>query len=460
MDPPETTRKHSAELHSGPKRAFEDPEVEAVKRARTAGGTTAAAAERVEIHNEESLCVIEYMSPAPSSKIAAFSLDGTLITTKSGAAKPTADDDWELLYPDVVLDRLKELHASGFKIVVFANHRIWYYGRPEMLPGLQSKAIDIARTLGVPVQIFLSLEQDIYFKPRPGMWKKLALDFNADVITSSVVPIDVGASFFVGDVAGRPGDAWDTDRKFAINLGLPFHTPEEFFLGHPVERFHLRGRFDPSLIRELVAHEREDSKEDEEEGEDEDSDDEGRAELRYFDWIEDLIDPAVPQFGQQEVLVFTGSPASGKSTVAEWLRNSFGYRVVNQDTLGSLDACVEYCREYSHLEQDGKESGDVEGVDGQDDAAPASKRSRTSDSSSRRLSDSEFLMGIKEVFQSVATADSKPVLTAALEWVQDAYNDNEEYQIDVATRLTEDQALRVMAVSESKRKRILEIFIQ
>ncbi|KAI9184580.1 hypothetical protein H9P43_003635 [Blastocladiella emersonii ATCC 22665] len=116
--------------------------------------------------------------------------------------------------------------------------------------------------------------------------------------------------------------------------------------------------------------------------------------------------------------------------------------------------------EYSHLEQDGKESGDVEGVDGQDDAAPASKRSRTSDSSSRRLSDSEFLMGIKEVFQSVATADSKPVLTAALEWVQDAYNDNEEYQIDVATRLTEDQALRVMAVSESKRKRVLEFFIQ
>ncbi|KAI9175472.1 hypothetical protein H9P43_006833 [Blastocladiella emersonii ATCC 22665] len=115
---------------------------------------------------------------------------------------------------------------------------------------------------------------------------------------------------------------------------------------------------------------------------------------------------------------------------------------------------------YSHLEQDGKESGDVEGVDGQDDAAPASKRSRTSDSSSRRLSDSEFLLGIKEVFQSVATADPKPVLTAALEWVQDAYNDNEEYQIDVATRLTEDQALRVMAVSESKRKRVLEFFIQ
>ncbi|KAI9175524.1 hypothetical protein H9P43_006885 [Blastocladiella emersonii ATCC 22665] len=116
--------------------------------------------------------------------------------------------------------------------------------------------------------------------------------------------------------------------------------------------------------------------------------------------------------------------------------------------------------EYSHLKQDGKESGDVEGVDGQDDAAPASKRSRTSDSSSRRLSDSEFLMGIKEVFQNVSTADSKPVLTAALEWVQDAYNDNEEYQIDVATRLTEDQALRVMAVSESKRKRVLEFFIQ
>ncbi|KAI9179825.1 hypothetical protein H9P43_005156 [Blastocladiella emersonii ATCC 22665] len=117
--------------------------------------------------------------------------------------------------------------------------------------------------------------------------------------------------------------------------------------------------------------------------------------------------------------------------------------------------------EYSRLQQDGKESGDMEGVDDQNDAAPASKRSRTSDSSSRRLSDSEFLLGMKEVIQSVSTADSKPVLTAALEWVQDAYNnDNEEDQIDVATRLAEDQALRVMAVSGPKRKRVLEFFIQ
>ncbi|KAI9159444.1 hypothetical protein H9P43_008784 [Blastocladiella emersonii ATCC 22665] len=175
-----------------------------------------------------------------------------------------------------------------------------------------------------------------------------------------------------------------------------------------------------------------------------------------------------PQFEQElyedmcnilkRVLIISAYPAAGSSPNFRFDPDYRGEHL--RDAIEGIECDSTTTGEYSHLEQDGKESGDVEGVDGQDDAAPASKRSRTSDSSSRRLSDSEFLMGIKEVFQRVATADSKPVLTAALEWVQDAYNDNEEYQIDVATRLTEDQALRVMAVSESKRKRILEIFIQ
>lgn len=37
---------------------------------------------------------------------------------------------------------------------------------------------------------------------------------------------DKATSFYVGDAAGRPNDFASTDRKFALNVELPFHTPE------------------------------------------------------------------------------------------------------------------------------------------------------------------------------------------------------------------------------------------
>ena len=37
---------------------------------------------------------------------------------------------------------------------------------------------------------------------------------------------DMTEAYFVGDAAGRPDDHSGTDRKWAVNAGLKFYTPE------------------------------------------------------------------------------------------------------------------------------------------------------------------------------------------------------------------------------------------
>ncbi len=37
--------------------------------------------------------------------------------------------------------------------------------------------------------------------------------------------IDKDNSFFVGDALGREGDWADSDKQFAINIGIPYYSP-------------------------------------------------------------------------------------------------------------------------------------------------------------------------------------------------------------------------------------------
>ena len=55
-----------------------------------------------------------------SLQIAAFDLDGTIITTSSGRTFAKDRNDWQILYPEVP-GKLKELSRKGFKIVFLTN---------------------------------------------------------------------------------------------------------------------------------------------------------------------------------------------------------------------------------------------------------------------------------------------------------------------------------------------------
>src|SRR5258706_5377930 len=105
-----------------------------------------------------------------------------------------------------------------------------------------------------PFRIFAATQRDWYRKPMPGMWyeiesmfKSSSVDIGSSALSSCrparisptlhpaatlhgplATPTDKLASFYVGDSAGRKGDfsASASDRKFALNVGVDFHTPE------------------------------------------------------------------------------------------------------------------------------------------------------------------------------------------------------------------------------------------
>lgn len=101
-------------------------------------------------------------------QISAFDLDGTIITTHSGNVYPKDTNDWKIAYPNVI-EKLKELHSDGYKIVFFTNQGGIASGKLK-LSDFKKKVEAIVRKINVPVQVFVSGRDDICRKPRSGMW--------------------------------------------------------------------------------------------------------------------------------------------------------------------------------------------------------------------------------------------------------------------------------------------------
>jgi len=159
--------------------------------------------------------------------------------------------------------------------------------------------------------------KNILRKPCPGMWWGLEKHFEG-----LGVKVRKNESFYVGDAAGRPfgrrpwhggkdeKDFSDSDRNFAWNVGVAFHTPEEFFLGAETEHFEYK-HFDARAWRDRAA-----GKE--------------PAQVKKGDGV--------------EIVLMCGFPGSGKSTFAKRVFETQGFVWINRDTLQSMDKCMEVAR--------------------------------------------------------------------------------------------------------------------
>lgn len=259
-------------------------------------------------------------------KIAAFDFDDTLITTKSGLKFARGDDDWKWWHASVPT-RLKDLHAEGYAIVVVSNQAAVSLRSVVKTPkdgmkslsNLKGKATAVFNALDLPMSLYAATGYDLYRKPRSGMWEQILRDYGLNPYGD----VDRRRSVFVGDAAGRAGDkATNTkkdhacsDRDFAANVGIPFQTPEEFFLNDEPKPY--TREFDPSTFVGGEMTSRTD------------------ASQILFSKKNDL-----------DIVLFCGSPGSGKSTFYWRHLQTIGYERVNQDILKSRDKCMKVAAEY------------------------------------------------------------------------------------------------------------------
>eukprot|EP01083_Nonionella_stella_P202290 739137_1 len=292
----------------------------------------------LEVFEFESIAII---APDPdqikgSSKIAAFDMDWTLVKPKGKGKFPKGRKDWVWMYKDVITKRnivptqLKQLHRDGYQVVIFSNQNGIGSGK-QSLDSVSGKVIDLSEALEIPLFGFLSIHKDHWRKPNTSMWDYFVAHYNNDVA------IDCNGSFYCGDAAGRP-KAWKNkktkndfscaDRKFGHNIGIPFHTPDAYFLGEKENTTWTWLSLNPLEYIEKKENDPERIKDPK-------------------NWFHGALPIASSTFASctLDMVLMHGPPCCGKSTFAKKYLVSKGYEWINMDTLKSKRKCLDAARE-------------------------------------------------------------------------------------------------------------------
>lgn len=180
-----------------------------------------------------------------SNMIAGFDMDDTIISVASGAKFAKNATDWKW-WNDKVPEAIKDLAKQGFRVVIFTNQGGITKGHAKAAD-IKQKIQDIQAKLNIQICALVASDDDGFRKPLLGMWRHFCEDMN------NKQEIDMLKSFYCGDAAGRvkgkKKDFNDTDLKFAMNIGLPFKTPEQFFLKQDLhEDYGLSLGFNPKKL--------------------------------------------------------------------------------------------------------------------------------------------------------------------------------------------------------------------
>ncbi|KAJ2553473.1 hypothetical protein EV175_002926 [Coemansia sp. RSA 1933] len=278
-------------------------------------------------------------APAPAEKFAAFDLDSTLVTVRGNWRYPKGPSDWRFFHPSVP-KVLHSLHEQGYKIVIISNQN--GFRRSKKTPDVMAKNAkdfrikisNIAKVLEIPFTILVATAKDYMRKPSPGMWHIAELD-NGDVV------VDKAASFYVGDAAGRPAgfkegapvDFSDSDAGFALNVGVPFYTPEEMFYDSngiadgkafelPLPDAWSISRFIPTALAPSSSADH----------------------SALLSTLKEEVQQAQSS-GKGLMLVLVGPPACGKSTFTQTHLEPLGFERINMDTLKTRKKCEHAVRD-------------------------------------------------------------------------------------------------------------------